>query len=162
MNEQYHRIGKDGRKYWGKMGAGIVFTDGKKILLLKRNQPGDHYGAWTVPGGKAERGENPIDAARREAQEECGHVEGYRFAHFDDLDGRHHFHTFLFAIDRPFKVMISDEHSDFNWFDLDAVMQAKLHPRFRSLFPSIRRKIDGHFAKSFGEYVEKRDAIPGE
>ena len=41
--EQYHHIGKDGKKYWGKAGAGILFTDGKKVLLLKRAEKGDHF-----------------------------------------------------------------------------------------------------------------------
>ncbi len=51
--QDYHRIGKDGAKYKGKRGAGILFTDGKQILLLKRSEGSDNPGTWGLPGGGA-------------------------------------------------------------------------------------------------------------
>lgn len=162
MNEQYHRIGKDGRKYWGKVGAGILYTDGKRVLLLKRATKGDHYGSWSIPGGKVERGENPLDAAQRESKEETGVFDGSIIAHYDDVDHRHHFHTFLYKVDQPFQCQLSDEHSEYRWVELPDVEDLKLHPRFRAMFPRFRRKIGHHFPKSFAVYVSEKDATQDE
>ena len=51
------------------VGAFIV-RDGK-ILLIKENHEPDK-GTWNLPAGKLDMGENPIDAAAREAYEESG------------------------------------------------------------------------------------------
>jgi len=157
MNEQYHRIGRDGRKYWGKSGAGILFTDGQKILLLKRATKGNHFESWCIPGGKVEQGESTIDAAKREAIEECGNFEGYRFGDYEDIDGRFRFTTFFYAIDKPFKVSISDEHSDSVWVNIDEVENLKLHSSFKESWPFFKRKILYHFRKSFSDWVQYRD-----
>ena len=45
-----------------------------KILLVKRLND-TFFGWWCLPGGHAEPGENPGQAARREAREEVGNVE---------------------------------------------------------------------------------------
>jgi 8-oxo-dGTP pyrophosphatase MutT (NUDIX family) len=156
--EQYHRIGKDGKKYWGRLGAGIVFTDGKKILLLQRSPKSDHPGYWCIPGGKANENESPIDCAVRESKEECGSAEGIRFAQFHDRDGGHHFHTFLYSVMKPFEVRLSDEHSDSAWVPIDEVKKMKLLPKFAESFPAYLRAIKKRFPeeKSFIEWLASR------
>ncbi len=50
--------------------GGIVIRDGSsgiKILLIK-----DPYGKWIWPKGKIDKGENPLEAAKREIGEEAG------------------------------------------------------------------------------------------
>lgn len=48
----------------------IIFNDQKQVLLLKhRFRAGS---GWGLPGGFLELGEQPIDALRRELQEEIG------------------------------------------------------------------------------------------
>src|SRR5271166_1538842 len=55
--------------------AGIMFaTRDGRALFLKRSMTGDHGYEWCFPGGTLEDGEQPEDAARREAREECGWV----------------------------------------------------------------------------------------
>lgn len=51
--------------------AGIVIEHGK--VLLSRRKKGSHLaGLWEFPGGKAEAGEDPRVALRRELEEELG------------------------------------------------------------------------------------------
>lgn len=158
MAEQFHRLGKGGTKYWGRLGGGIVFTDGEKILLLKRDSSSDYPGHWCIPGGKAKEGEAPIDVAHREAKEECGSVEGQRFGHFHSNDGAHHFHTYLMAVTKPFEVRLSKEHDASEWVDLDDVLGMKLHPKFKESWPTYLRAIKKKFPNktSFAEWCEAR------
>jgi 8-oxo-dGTP diphosphatase len=51
--------------------AGILIEGGK--VLLSRRKKGTHLaGLWEFPGGKAEAGEDPRAALRRELEEELG------------------------------------------------------------------------------------------
>ena len=48
----------------------VIFNDKREVLLLKhRFRAGS---GWGLPGGFLERGEQPIEALRRELQEEIG------------------------------------------------------------------------------------------
>lgn len=51
--------------------AVAVIFDGPEILLGKKDEPGDElHNKWVFPGGHINPGEDPIDAAVREAKEE--------------------------------------------------------------------------------------------
>ena len=49
----------------------IIKSSSDRIVLVRRAiEPG--YGKWVFPGGYVDRGESLVDAAVREAREECG------------------------------------------------------------------------------------------
>lgn len=121
-------------------GAGIVFTDGKKILLLKRSL-GNNKGSWCPPGGTAEIGENPIKTAKRESKEECGNNKGKNIGKVSSTD----FYNFIFKISKLFKVKLSNEHNDFDWIDIKKVKEIDLHPGFKKDWPKIKNKIESYF-----------------
>lgn len=134
----YHRIGKTGNRYWGKRGAGIVFTDGESVLLLKRSEKGDNYGAWGLPGGKAEEEETFIGTAQRETKEEIGKLpNSSRIGSFEQIDGRHVFKIYICQINSQFDCKLSDEHSDFGWFKIDELNDIKLHDKLKISMPRI-------------------------
>ncbi|EKE18839.1 MAG: NUDIX hydrolase [uncultured bacterium] len=56
----------------------IAFTEEGKIIVLDQEQPGKER-FFSLPGGRIEEGEDPMDSARRELTEEtgyeCGEIE---------------------------------------------------------------------------------------
>lgn len=102
--------------------AGILFTSGDRVLLLKRSDTGQ----WAFPGGKIEDGETPEQAAIREAREETGLATPSLEEIDRSDDGRVEFTTFLARID-PAEPTLNDEHTEFSWADLASPPQP-LHP----------------------------------
>jgi ADP-ribose pyrophosphatase YjhB (NUDIX family) len=50
--------------------AGVIVKYGDKFLLCKRGSECEFEGTWSIPGGKIEKNEESLDAARREFLEE--------------------------------------------------------------------------------------------
>lgn len=52
------------------LASAIIWNKKQKILLLQRGETKTFQGYWQVPEGKLEEGESPIQALKREMQEE--------------------------------------------------------------------------------------------
>lgn len=138
------------------LAAGILYTDGKRILLLKRAGDCSGNGTWCIPGGHAVHGETPRQTAERESREECGAEGGKAFeSHIDD-SGKPVFHTFLKEVHRPFPCMLSDEHSDYQWVEFGDVNDKELLPRFSNQWPYLLNKIKSHMmlGTGFSEWIK--------
>ena len=139
--------------------AVYVERDGQ-ILLVKRAM-GALTGQWYVPGGAAERGELPEEAARRELREEAGlEIDG-------ELELVGVFPMFVYghdALQVTFRgaaadgeVVLSDEHDGARWVDpvemravlTDEVLDgiAKGDDRVRTLLHHIRADLDRYLAR---------------
>ncbi len=139
-----------------KQGAGILFTDGQKILLLKR-APDDQDGStWGLPGGGAQEDETAHETALRETKEECGldRIPGQRFDTLEQDYANFSWTTFLYAVPDQFRLeSLSAEHSDWAWFDLKTVQSIDLHPKLRPQMDQYILAIRRKFGKKFEEWL---------
>lgn len=141
-----------------RYGAGILFTDGKRVLLLQRAEKEDE-GKWSIPGGRADPGESALETAKRETKEEVGEVHGKQFAKFVYKDDEQHFTTYLFAIDKDekFDPELSKEHSRAKWIKIKSLKDYDLHPKFKEELSKYIKAIESHFnkeIKGFKEWLE--------
>ena len=134
------------REYWGRGGAGVLFTcseDGTVLLLLRAAWV-EQGGTWGIPGGGIGEGffRTPMQPitdldvfrrkAQQEAEEECGGLppgmarvpEGLPYTQYEDCGFR--YTTFILDIPkaqkdawRPYSA--DGENDAFVWFPLDKV-----------------------------------------
>jgi 8-oxo-dGTP pyrophosphatase MutT (NUDIX family) len=133
------------------IGAGIIYTDGKQILLIKRSDKVRAYPyTWASAGGGIEEGESLNQTAERESREEIGTVKGKKIAEFTN----NQFAMFIYKVDKPFEVKLNQEHTESKWVDLDSVEDYKLHPDFKEGWPDYLKAIKKN-KNSFSEWILK-------
>lgn len=113
----------------------FIVNDRKELLLIKRQDNEIHCpGAWEVPGGRLEIGENPFDALRRETKEETNleiEILNPLRVNFFERDDNQTI-TMISFLCRPISdsVVLSEEHSDYQWIDIDKAFYT-IHQAFR-------------------------------
>lgn len=121
-------VGKDAD---GKHAAGIIFVapDGDVLLLLRSSAEANYAGHWALPGGNAEEGESPEEAADREAREEIGQYPAgeRRLVDRKTTPTGMTFHTFAQSVPEKFAPTLNGEHSEYAWASKSALPQP-LHP----------------------------------
>lgn len=114
--------------------ACVVVEREGRLLLVKRASKTFH-GWWCVPGGHAEQGETPIQAAQREANEEVGGVKvGGKpfmvFLHDWPADNhinephQHRCHTFRGKVVGELKA--GSDAAEIGWFTPEGARKLKL------------------------------------
>ena len=124
-------------KYWGRMGAGVLFMHKNKVLLTLRSDEVEQPGTWGVPGGAVtldsydevytqsssagniQLSEDAIfDSAMRESAEELGALpDDYEVMdHVVYADQKFQYHTFFVAVDIKWPVTLNWENTDYGWF----------------------------------------------
>jgi ADP-ribose pyrophosphatase YjhB (NUDIX family) len=112
--------------------SGVIVKCNDKVLLCKRNNDGSLPGEWSIPGGKIEIDETPIDGAVREFYEEtnleivapitlCGMLKRYTR---DGKNVKGLMYTFLMETDSEMipdleKAFDGSEHTECGYFTYD-------------------------------------------
>ena len=110
--------------------AGILYTDGEKVLLLKRSKIGGNPFTWDLAGGRAEKGESPFRNAKRESKEEIGvSLRGTRIDRFKEIGENKTYTVFIYKVDKKFKCTLSNEHVDYKWIKIDDLDKFKITPK---------------------------------
>lgn len=125
-----------------RVAAAVLVRDG--LVLLAHRHPGrDYYpDCWDLVGGHLEPGESPVDAVRRECQEELGVVvEDPRPVRVDRSDPGVELHAFVVtAWSGEPRNRAPDEHDDLRWVDPRALDGLELaHPALGDLLDEISR-----------------------
>lgn len=102
----------------------FITKDGKLLLIKRRLNDVHKPGAWDVPGGRLELGENPYEGLKRECREEVGIeidiITPFDVHHFTRDDGQKI--TLIIFLCRALaqNIKLSEEHTEYKWLNLDA------------------------------------------
>lgn len=117
--------------FWGKRGAGclILAKSTNRILVPFRSVAVEQPNTWGTIGGAIDSDEEPKDAVKREAMEECGYtgkilkiVPLYVFKKAVVTGGEFQYHNFLVVIPDEFTPALNWETEKFEWVTLDGLM----------------------------------------
>ncbi|WP_375492520.1 NUDIX domain-containing protein [uncultured Jatrophihabitans sp.] len=134
-----------GHRHWGRFGAaGLLLTDGARVLLQHRAAWTHEGDTWAVPGGARDSDETPVDAALREATEETSlDPSGVELdAEWVDDHGGWAYTTVLACTRTPVEVTpVNAESTAVRWWPLDEVDTLRLHSGFARAWPALRALI---------------------
>ena len=127
----------------------FIVGEKNRLLMVKRHEKDSHEpGAWEVPGGRLDLGENPFDGLKREVKEETGIsieiLNPLRVHHFTRADKQKI--TMITFLCRPLSksVILSKEHTEYEWADIDKVF-SKLHPAFHEDVKILKKFLEFGF-----------------
>lgn len=134
-----------GSKHWGKFGAAGLLLIRTGQVLLQHRAPWVHNGdTWGIPGGARDSHETALEAALRESNEEIGINPAQvsaRFSHIDD-HGDWSYETIVAVISGDAPVFANNHETlALNWFAIDEVTRANLHPSFARSWPAISARL---------------------
>ena len=118
--------------------AGILFVGPtRRIFLMRRSAEVNNPGLWSCPAGRVDPGEKVLDAAMREALEECGYAGPYTFTgKVVDMRRKRDFVCFVASVPREFRPVLNWENDVAGWFSVDA-LPSPMHPGMRAVLACL-------------------------
>jgi 8-oxo-dGTP diphosphatase len=134
-----------GHQHWGRFGAaGVLITDGRRVMLQRRAGWTHEGGTWAVPGGARDSHEDAVMAALREATEEttldwAALTPGTEWI---DDHGGWSYTTIIARADPDLELApASPESDELQWWPIEAVAGLPLHYGFAASWPRLRALI---------------------
>jgi 8-oxo-dGTP diphosphatase len=123
--------------------AKAFIVSGGKLLLLKRRPDDPHKpGAWDIPGGRLELGEDPFLGLAREVGEETKLkvkiIMPISVNHFVRDDGQKITLTIYLCELSGGEISLSEEHTEYQWIDLKDA-PGELSNFFEPTFANLKR-----------------------
>ena len=136
-----------GHRHWGRFGAaGLLVTDGSRVLLQHR-APNTHNGSsWALPGGARDSHEDALAAALREAAEETSLdvATVTPVASFPDEHGGWSYTTIVARSSTGEDVHPANwESTEIRWWPLAEVAGLELHHGFAATWPHLQTLLPG-------------------
>ncbi len=121
----------------------LMIQDGKALIIRRRQFDSHKAGAWDLPGGRLEVGENPYDGLKREIKEETGMgadiICPLDVHHFVRDDQQTITMMIFLCTPHTTEIMLSEEHDDFKWVTLDD----------KAAFPDWIKQVVGMYEKHY-------------
>jgi len=112
----------------------FIINENDELLLIKRRESDSNAaGAWEIPGGRLNSGENPFEGLKRETKEETELdieiLNPLNIQYFTKDDKQKI--TMLIFLCKPLSnsIKLSEEHTEYIWADLDQAL-SKIHEGF--------------------------------
>ena len=137
--------GPNGQKMWGRFGAaGLFLQAGDSVLLQHRAEWTAQGGTWGLPGGARESHETVIEAALREAVEECALDPGLvavrgELVTSGPFESGWSYTTVIAetATGEPIEVTPNAESAELRWVPVARVRELPLHPGFEASLSAL-------------------------
>ena len=134
-----------GHRHWGRFGAaGILITDGERVVLQHRAEWTHEGGTWAVPGGARDSHEDPVAAALREAVEETT-LDPAHVVPFDEWVDEHGGWSYTTVIARTeHRVELEPANPEsiaVRWWPVGEVAELELHTGFAAAWPHLLQRL---------------------
>ena len=131
-----------GHRHWGRFGAaGLLVTDGARVLLQHRSAWTHEGDTWAIPGGARDSHEDAVTAALREAAEETdldtsALTPGQTW--IDEHGGWSYTTVLALALPDLTVRSVNFESVEVRWWAMQDVTALKLHSGFAAAWPTLR------------------------
>ena len=131
-----------GHRHWGRFGAaGLLISDGARVVLQHRAPWTHEGGTWALPGGARDSHEDVVAAALREAAEETeldpASVRPVA-TWVDDHGGWSYTTVVATAVLEVHPHAANAESTEIRWWQIDEVDALPLHDGFAAAWPHLR------------------------